>query len=73
MNFKPSVKKLKVPKSSFFNCQEYMKVKIMSRVLVGFDETTENRCRRTRIHGDGHGFFERLLHKSPKGAIIIRI
>ena len=40
----------------------------MSRVLVGFDETTENRG---HTHGDGHGFFERLLHKSPKGAITL--
>ena len=44
----------------------------MSRVLVGFDETTENRGHRTdgRTRTDGHGFFERLLHKSPKGAIM---
>ena len=41
----------------------------MSRVLVGFDETTENRGGR-RWRGYGHGFFERLLHKSPFGAII---
>ena len=39
-DFKPSVKELKVPKSSFFLCDEYMDVKIMSRVLVGFDETS---------------------------------
>ena len=42
-DFKPSVKELKVPKLSFFLCDEYMDVKIMSRVLVGFDETTKNR------------------------------
>ena len=45
----------------------------MSRVLVGFDEMTETRGRthgRTDADGDGHGFFERLLHKSPKGAKI---
>ena len=42
----------------------------MSRVLVGFDETTENFGEDRHIHGDGHGFFERLLHKSPKGTII---
>ena len=47
------VQELKVPKSTFFFLHEYMDEKIMSRVLVGFD---------------GHGFFERLLHKSPKGA-----
>ena len=39
-DFKPSVKELKVPKSSFFLCDEYMDVEIMSRVLVGFDETS---------------------------------
>ena len=57
-----------VQKSSFFHCEEYMKVKIMSRVLVGFDKTTDFRG---RIHG--HGFFERLPHKSPFGAIIMII
>ena len=40
----------------------------MSRVLVGFGETTETRGRTATGRGDGHGFFERLLHKSPKGA-----
>ena len=45
-------------KSSFFHCEEYMKVKIMSRVLVGFDKTTDFRGR-TDGRGDGHGFFER--------------
>ena len=65
-NFKPSVKNLHSPKSSFFHCEEYMRLKIMSRVLVGFDETTEIRCGHTRT--DGHGFFERLPHKSPFGA-----
>ena len=70
-DFKPSVKNLHGPKSSFFHCEEYMKVKIMSRVLVGFDETSVFRGRReTEGDGDGHGFFERLLHKSPKGAKI---
>ena len=68
-NFKPSVKNLHGPKSSFFHCEEYMDVKIMSRVLVGFDETPENRC--THHRTDGHGFFERLPHKSPFGAIKI--
>ena len=46
----------------------------MSRVLDVVGEMTENRARtRTRIHadGDGHGFFERLLHKSPFGAITL--
>ena len=42
-NFKPYVKNLHGPKSSFFHCEEYMDVKIMSRVLVGFGETTKNR------------------------------
>ena len=70
-NFKPSVKELKVPKSSFFLCNEYMDVKIMSRVLVGFDETTENRGR-ARTDGRGRTWiFEHLPHKSPFGAIII--
>ena len=69
-DFKPSVKELKVPKSSFFLCDEYMDVKIMSRVLVGFDETSVFRGR-TDGRTDGHGFFERLPHKSPFGAIII--
>ena len=67
-NFKPSVKNLHGPKSSFFHCEEYMDVKIMSRVLVGFDETS---VFRGRIHANGHGFFERLPHKSPFGAIIV--
>ena len=40
-----------------------MNEKIMSRVLVGFDKTTEIGA---RTHG--HGFFERLPHKSPFGA-----
>ena len=51
-NFKPSVKNLHGPKSSFFHCEEYMKVKIMSRVLVGFDETTDL-CGRTDGRGRG--------------------
>ena len=38
----------------------------MSRVLDVVGETTENRG---QTHGDGHGFFERLPHKSPFGAI----
>ena len=42
-DFKPSVQELLVQKSCFFLCDEYMDVKIMSRVLVGFDETTKNR------------------------------
>ena len=42
-NFKPSVKNLHGPKSSFFHCEEYMDVKIMSRVLVGFGETAADR------------------------------
>ena len=54
-NFKPYVKNLHGPKSSFFHCDEYMRLKIMSRVLVGFGKTTENRCGRGRE--DGHGFF----------------
>ena len=68
-NFKPSVKNLHGPKSSFFHCEEYMDVKIMSRVLVGFDETSVFRGRGDG-DGDGHGFFERLPHKSPFGAKI---
>ena len=71
-NFKPSVKNLHGPKSSFFLCDEYMDVKIMSRVLVGFDKTTDFRGY-TRMDGDGHGFFERLPHKSLFGAIILLI
>ena len=67
-NFKPSVKNLHGPKSSFFFLHEYMDEKIMSRVLVGFDKTTDFRGRTP--DGDGHGFFERLPHKSPFGAII---
>ena len=55
-----------VQKSSFFHCEEYMEVKIMSRVLDGFGETADQRGR-TRIHG--HGFLERLPHKSPFGPI----
>ena len=51
-------------KSSFFHCEEYMKAKIMSRVLVVVDETPV-----FRGYTDGHGFFERLPHKSPFGAI----
>ena len=69
-DFKPSVKELNVPKSTFFHCEEYMKVKIMSRVLVGFGETADHRGRTPDADADGHGFFERLLHKSPKGANI---
>ena len=70
-DFKPSVQELNVPKSSFFLCDEYMDVKIMSRVLVGFDETSVFRGRRRRwTDGDGHGFLERLPHKSPFGANI---
>ena len=71
MNFKPSVKELNIPKSSFSHCQEYiMKVKIVSRVLVGFDETTDL-CGRTDADADVHGFLERLPHKSPLGANIM--
>ena len=44
-DFKPSVQELMVQKSSFFHCEEYMRSKIMSRVLVGFDETTVFRGR----------------------------
>ena len=63
MNFKPSVKELKVPKSSFFLCDEYMDVKIMSRVLVGFDETSVFRGR-TRTDMD----FLNVCHtKAPSG------
>ena len=51
-DFKPSVKELNVPKSTFFHCEEYMKGKIMSRVLVGFGETTETRGR-TDADADG--------------------
>ena len=51
-DFKPSVQELKVPKSSFFLCDEYMDVKIMSRVLVGFDETSVFRGR-TRTDANG--------------------
>ena len=69
-DFKPSVKNLHGPKSSFFHCEEYMDVKIMSRMLVGFDETSVFRGRTDTGRGDGHGFFERLPHKSPFGAII---
>ena len=71
-DFKPSVKELKVQKSSFSLCDEYI-VKIMSRVLVGFGETSVFRGRtRTWTDADtGHGFFERLPHKSPFGANII--
>ena len=47
-NFKPSVKNLHGPKSSFFHCEEYMDVKIMSRVLVGFGETIDFRGRGQR-------------------------
>ena len=54
-------------KSSFFHCEEYMKAKIMSRVLDVVGETTDFRGD-TRT--DGHGFFERLPHKSPFGAIM---
>ena len=52
-NFKPSVKNLHGPKSSFFHCEEYMDVKIMSRVLVGFGETSVFRGR-GRGRGRGH-------------------
>ena len=38
----------------------------MSRVLDVVGETTDFRG---HTHGDGHGFFERLPHKSPFGAI----
>ena len=44
-DYKLSVQQLKVQKSSFFHCEEYMKVKIMSRVLVGFGETADHRGR----------------------------
>ena len=47
MNFKPSVKELNFPKSTFFHCGAYMKVKSMLRRLVGFDETS------TRKHSRG--------------------
>ena len=57
-------------KSSFFHCEEYMKAKIMSRVLAGFDKTTDFRGRGRGDTG-GHGFFERLPHKSPFGAITL--
>ena len=54
MNFKSSVKELNVPKSLFFHCEEYMKVKIMSRVPVGFNRKSWTDGR-GRTHG--HGFF----------------
>ena len=64
-NFKPSVKNLHGPKSSFFLCDEYMDVKIMSRVLVGFDETSVFRGRgRGRTDMD----FLNVCHtKAPSG------
>ena len=59
MNFKPSVKELNASlKINIFPLPRLERVyegKIMSRVLVGFDETIENR----HAHGRGHGFFER--------------
>ena len=61
------MQELLVQKSCFFQCDEYMDIKIMSRVLVGFDETSVFRGH-TDGRGDGHGFFERLPHKSPFGA-----
>ena len=66
-DFKPSVQELMVQKSSFFHCEEYMKVKIMSRVLVGFGETTENRGRgytRTEMDMD---FLNVCYTRAPKG------
>ena len=64
-DFKPSVKELKVPKSRFFLCDEYMDVKIMSRVLVGFDETSVFRGR-TDTHTDMD--FLNVCHtKAPSG------
>ena len=66
-DFKPSVKELKVPKSTFSVCHEYIKVEIMSRVLVGFGETTENRGRthtRTEMDMD---FLNVCYTKAPSG------
>ena len=56
---------MKAPKSSFFHCEEYMKAKLMSRVLDVVGEMTENRGRtRTQVDMD----FLNVCHtKAPSG------
>ena len=65
-DFKPSVQELKVTKSSFFFLHEYMDEKIMSRVLVGFDETTDFRGRYTETEMD-MDFLNVCYTRAPKG------
>ena len=65
-NFKPCVKVLNVPKIELFS-HNYYGGKIITRVLVGFDKTTENR---------GHGRrrdFSNVCHAKAPGTIIIII
>ena len=64
------MQELNVPKSTFFHCEEYMKVKIMSRVLVGFGETTETRGHRTDTYTEmDMDFLDVCYTRAPKGQL----
>ena len=75
-NFKPSVKNLHGPKARFFHCEEYMDVKIMSRVLVGFGETADHRGRTPDADADGRtdmDFLNVCYTRAPKGQKLLLI